>query len=267
MNTRIIKIITGILLLCASIAMFSFNSLNPNEKSGQNFVAPPIFSSFQLGYADVHKIRITTPDGAFIIVRTQNGWNMPDKHGYIVSNSKIDEFFKQIKALRFERIEANDPALFDSYKVGEPKEFGEGSILEFFDIGDQLIIGRHIGVVGDVVYVRKLGDAQINSASGKLDSIINKTDWLLFDIFPKTFIGLPDFEFIDVAPITKAPIIFNKTYVFPNTDSLEIKAYKNLGKYWLVFSAKGNSPETEAFNNSTKNWAYAIKKEAFEALQ
>ncbi len=178
----ILKFLLGLTIL-TSIGSFLYSNRKILESQEILSQKPKVFNNIGNRFVDVKRIRITVPEGAFNINRRDTGWQMYERSDYPVSNDKINEFAAQIAKLEKGEIAAQSPQQFDELGVGEPMEFGFGTIIELFDAQDQLINATHIGRNGNNLFVRKLGDQEIYNAIGTLSPIENISDWLDYKVF------------------------------------------------------------------------------------
>ncbi len=178
----ILKFLLGLTIL-TSIGSFLYSNRKILESQEILTQKPRVFNNIENRFVDVKRIRITVPEGAFNINRRDTGWQMYERSDYPVSNEKINEFAAQIAKLEKGEIAAQSPQQFDELGVGEPMEFGFGTIIELFDAQDQLINATHIGRNGNNLFVRKLGDQEIYNVIGALSPIENISDWLDYKVF------------------------------------------------------------------------------------
>ncbi|MBN8648258.1 MAG: DUF4340 domain-containing protein [Caulobacterales bacterium] len=178
----ILKFLLGLTIL-TSIGSFLYSNRKILESSEMLSQKPKVFNNIENRFVDVKRIRITVPEGAFNINRRETGWQMYERSEYPVSSEKINEFAAQIAKLEKGEIAAQSPQQFDELGVGEPMEFGFGTIIELFDAQDQLINATHIGRNGNNLFVRKLGEQEIYYAIGSLGAIESISDWLDYKVF------------------------------------------------------------------------------------
>lgn len=178
----ILKFLLGLTIL-TSIGSFLYSNRKILESQEILTQKPKVFNNIENRFVDVKRIRITVPEGAFNINRRDTGWQMYERSDYPVSNEKINEFAAQIAKLEKGEIAAQSPQQFDELGVGEPMEFGFGTIIELFDAQDQLINATHIGRNDNNLFVRKLGDQEIYNVIGALSPIENISDWLDYKVF------------------------------------------------------------------------------------
>ena len=179
-KARILTLIAFVLIafLGISYALYGFQKPEPNPKMPQVLTSDKVFSDIKARFGDVRRIKITVPDGAFQIIKLDETWVLKEKNNYPASLEFMKIFANDISNLEKGGLVTNDPALFDKMGVGEPMEFGEGTIVELFDPQDQVISSSHIGKLGDEIYVRRMGDRNIFSAKGKFIEINNLQNWL-----------------------------------------------------------------------------------------
>lgn len=181
------KLLLGILLISGVAYYIFINRDNITQARNNTAIAPKVFSGLSHQLSEVRRIKITYPKGAIQLVRDGDNWVMEERSGFLVSRSYLENFTNAMINLRKGDFVTDDPTKFDTLNVGEPVEFGRGNIVEFFDAGDQLIMGSHIGQKGDQSYVRAMGENRVYSAD-KIDlDITDIAAWL-------------DINFLNIAP-------------------------------------------------------------------
>lgn len=299
----ILKFLLGLTIL-TSIGSFLYSNRKILESQEILSQKPKVFNNIENRFIDVKRIRITVPEGAFNINRRETGWQMYERSDYPVSNEKINEFAAQIAKLEKGEIAAQSPQQFDELGVGEPMEFGFGTIIELFDAQDQLINATHIGRNGNNLFVRKLGDQEIYNAIGALSPIENISDWLDYKVLKfKTddiisnsihITGFKEFEIkrnsanifeIDgksndkinnaaMAILNSKMIDVTKISRITNSTVLQEKIILKSGDEIEVFVVNQfnkhwlliKSKNNDLVDTKTNDWAYAIDDNSFNIL-
>lgn len=207
---RRIKLLFGLALIGAIVSLVVFNYKENPAGAATN--RELVFEEFALGLLNkTAKIRITIPDSSFQIEKDASGkWTMPERGNFPIDIEKLRRFETDIKYLYKLDHRTSDPSQFDRLGVGEPKEFGEGTTIEFFDNSGKIIAGSSVGQIGNLIFVRKIGALEVYSASGELMDISKKTNWL-------------DFGFLDVPPAAIAAVNIQKN----DGDSFSISRGEN----------------------------------------
>lgn len=187
-DNKISKFFTFIALILLFILALSlvFYPKSPN-KSEPVIPAiiknPKVFSDIKSRFVDIRRIKITVPDGAFQLVKNNENWFVVERDNYPASQEFLQIFQNDISNLEKGGLITSDPALFDKMGVGEPMEFGEGTIVELFDPQDQVISSSHVGKTNNEIYVRRMGDRNIFAAQGKFTDIGILNVWLDLNVF------------------------------------------------------------------------------------
>lgn len=179
---QIIKLFIGIALVAAVFAYFTAAS-GKLGIWGQKEEAIKVFPTIKDNLSNVQRIKITIEKGAFQIVQKDGKWTIPERGDYLVSSESIDKFGKALAGLEKLSLSTTDPSKFDSLSVGEPTEFGNGTVVQLFDKKDQIIEGEHIGKVGNSVYIRDMGAKEVYNTKGDMPDIGNLDFWLNFKLF------------------------------------------------------------------------------------
>ncbi len=303
---KISKLLTflGLILLFILALSLVFYPKMPNINKEKPVIVeiiknPKVFSDIKARFIDVRRIRITIPDGAFQLIKTGENWQLQERENYPVSMEFLKIFADDIANLEKGGLVTNDPTLFDKMGVGEPMEFGEGTIIELFDPQDQVISSSHIGKINNEIYVRRMGDRNIFSATGKFTDIGIISNWLDLNIININKeevsnilinrIGAPNIDilykgdffideihnskisdlstlllkpkFIDVLPQNriKNNAIAKINIVLKNGQIIEYEIFQQYKAYWVKFSANNFEAHQLISKTFAKDWAYKIE--------
>ncbi len=278
------KSLIAIALLAASFAIFTLKQAG-DKKDNMAYSKPKdlVFKDLARRFPDVRRVKVTTPEGSFQFRNNNGVWQIVERNNYPLNTTKLTEFANQLASLSVMAVKSNDPGEFDELGVGEPLEFGFGSIIEFFDSQDQTIDASHIGQKRGEIYVRRMGENKIRLADGKLMDFTKINDWPDFRLYAisrqqikgigfgpnsaQTDKYVPDSEGVfqnpqaqlfvnlllvpdlhDVSTNTRINSKPIKTINFLIIDGSIIKVtfYYQNGSYWVKYKATGaNDIETE----------------------
>lgn len=194
---RRVKFLFGLALIGAIISLVAFN-YQENE-AGPAAKRELVFEEFADGLLEkTAQIRINIPDSSFRILKTETGnWVMPERTNFPIDMDKLRRFETDIKYLYKLEHRTSDPSQFDRLGVGEPKEFGAGTTIEFIDKSGKIIAGSSIGQIGNLIFVRKIGAMEVYSTHGQLMDISKRTNWL-------------DFGFLKIPPAAISTVFVQK---------------------------------------------------------
>ncbi|MGQ0664367.1 MAG: DUF4340 domain-containing protein [Pseudomonadota bacterium] len=136
---------------------------------------------------DIRMLSIARLEGAFTLVRGEQGWVMPEKSNYPASLDKVRKFLFEFAELRTMEaktsVASNYAALEVEDLAGEAKSVlvslkdGDGKEVASLIVGKQRF-GRGGGAAAEGVYVRKAGEAQAWLARGRLSVDRDSVRWL-----------------------------------------------------------------------------------------
>lgn len=285
----LLKSLIAIALLSASFAVFSLKQAG-DKKDNIVYSKPKdlVFKDLARRFPDVRRVKITTPEGSFQFRNNSGVWQISERGNYPLNTIRLTELANQLAALSIVAVKTEDPGEFDALGVGEPLEFGFGSIIELFDSQDQIIDASHIGQKANGIFVRKMGDKKVRLAQGELmefTKIQQWPDYRFYAIDATQIIGInigPTIEkSIAIAPNSKgifenspkvqslvqalvAPKFIDVTsstrinskpnarihYKISDGSILSVSIHAQNGNHWLKFNANGANGNETAFANS-----------------
>ncbi len=297
-ESAVFKFVAAIALLSASFAIFTLKTAG-DKKMDKAYAKPKelVFKDLSRRFQDVRRVKITTPEGSFQFRNTNGSWVISERANYPLNTKRLNELALQLASLSIVALKSNDPGEFDTLGVGEPLEFGFGSIIEFFDSQDQTIDASHIGQKPDGIYVRRMGESKIRLAQGTLMEFTNIKQWPDYQFFKiepaqiksigienesgkaRTINAVPNNEktkiltdfivspnLIDVTTSTRidAKPALKIKYELSDNSILRAGIYAQNGNYWVKYSALGENGAPTVFSDSlnsrASDWAFAIDK-------
>lgn len=284
----LLKFLIAVALLSASFAVFSLKQAGV-KKDDIAYSKPKdlVFKDLARRFPDVRRVKITTPEGSFQFRNNNGVWQIPERANYPLNTTRLTELANQLASLSVVAVKSNDPGEFDNLGVGEPLEFGFGSIIEFFDSQDQIIDASHIGQKADGIYVRKMGDSKIHLAQGDLMEFTKISQWPDYRFYAidvsqikgiyvgqklensisyfqenGNFANSP--KAMQLAQILTAPKLIDVTtgtrinskpvgktiYALTDNSLLTVTIHAQNGNYWLKFKANGENDTQTPFSLS-----------------
>lgn len=234
----------------------------------------PLFPQLEAQKASIKSITIASQAVRFSLVRSGDGWVMPQRDNFPGQKGQIDSLLKFLASVTDGQPRTADPALFDSLSVANPEDFGNGTRISLVDSAGAGAVDVLVGQRGQTVYLRKAGDNQVYRAVGRLGHLGEPAAWLDLefpDINPETIIsanangveivrrsdggftpagGMPnanatatvlavtDFHPVDVRRATEAPAVSSHVWTLQNGQTVEIQtAARDRGAGWVRVAA------------------------------
>lgn len=146
----------------------------------------PAFPKLQVKVNDVTEITVVHRDQKVVIVRTDKGWAVPEKHGYPAQVEKVRELItgledlklaeaKTTKADRYARLEVEEPTGTEASSVRVTLKAGAEVLVDTI-VGKRKYDLSQSGVAG--TYVRGPSDQQAWLGRGEVDPGRNTQSWL-----------------------------------------------------------------------------------------
>jgi hypothetical protein len=147
-------------------------------RSGEIRASGKVFAGIRQTFPDVRQIRVTTPAGSYRLVRDGAGWVMPERSNYPVSRPTLEALARGLADLERRAERSADPGQYNRLGVAEPREGGDGTLLEMTDGNGALLGSAWIGQRGDATYVRQSDSPTVFLASGSLPPLAEPAAWL-----------------------------------------------------------------------------------------
>jgi hypothetical protein len=143
----------------------------------------------------VRSIEIVKHDGKIVLQRSGDRWIVPDKAGYPARADAVRKLLVALAELEtveaktrnaelYNRLNLQDPSVADSKAVQVTVKDGQDAALASLLIGKKRTppTGATASAAGDMIYVRKVGDAQTWLAQGQLELRDTALDWTQRDV-------------------------------------------------------------------------------------
>lgn len=133
------------------------------------------------GEADV--IMVQSGDESFHVTRDPNGWIVPERGGYPVSQGAIARFDSAMRDMTIRAAKTRDPAKHARLELGDPGTDGAGVQVDVASVEGDVIATVILGKDGpDGFYVRRPADPQTYAVSGARPDIDAPSDWIDLDV-------------------------------------------------------------------------------------
>ncbi|MET0181295.1 MAG: DUF4340 domain-containing protein [Caulobacterales bacterium] len=147
-------------------------SSRPEQAQGQ------VLPNLQASLERARRIIVTSPEGAYRIERTDDGWTMRDRGDYPVNAARVKQLTDGLSELVYTRRMTSDAQRHPRLGVGDPREGGRGVLVQIEDGQGALLANVILGVETQGLYVRKPGENQVWAARGELPPLRDAAMWL-----------------------------------------------------------------------------------------
>lgn len=154
-----------------------------------------LFGGLEDRLATAQVIEIAKHDGKFSIVRHDDKWLVPDKSDYPARADMVRKLLVGLGELETIEAKTRNPQLYDRLNLQDPStdgskavqitvKDGQGATLASLLIGKRRTppVGAAASTAGDMIYVRKAGDAQTWLVQGQVEMHDNAVDWAVRDV-------------------------------------------------------------------------------------
>ncbi len=189
-------IVAGIMAATAAVTItIEARSARPDLAAG---LAAPGFAEH---IADAQKITIVSKDESFRIERIERGeeraWVMRDRADYPVRADRLAALSENLTQLALARRMTSDPSKHARLGVGDPREGGEGVLVQIEDERGAFLVNLIFGIDSGALYVRRPDEDQTWSARGEAPPLRAIAAWL--DLAPQVFLP-QDVARVEVTP-------------------------------------------------------------------
>jgi hypothetical protein len=173
-RTLIMAGLAGGLSLLAVLTNLSTGGVAaPTERTGK-----PVLPGFAKLREDATAIRITLADERYSLIATGDGWRLDTRDGYPVRPDRLDELAAGLEGLVWDLPRTDDPERLEGLGLGDPRESGNGALVEILGAdgkpGAALITGRK----GDAIYARRPDEMKAYRVTGDLPPLYAAEAWL-----------------------------------------------------------------------------------------
>jgi hypothetical protein len=138
----------------------------------------PVVPGLEANIGGAQRIIVTSADASYRIERTQRGWAMRDRGDYPVLSSRLAQLTDGLESLRYTRRMTSDESKHDRLGVSDPREGGEGVLVQIEDGRGALLVNLILGIEPSGLYVRRPDDDQTWAARGDLPPLRDVAAWL-----------------------------------------------------------------------------------------
>lgn len=166
--------LAGGLGLLALAAEFAGHAPAPRS----DLTGRPVLPGFTEVRADAREIRVTLADASYSLVAAPEGWQLAEAAGYRIRADRLNELATGLEELTWDAPRTNDPGKLNRIGLGDPREGGNGALVEVIGPGGEIAAALITGRKDEHIYARKPGDRQAFRVTGSLPPLYSPEAWL-----------------------------------------------------------------------------------------
>lgn len=174
---RLSLVAAGAWILFILFSMFSPSASDSSPRTGH-----PVLKNFSAIKGEIARIRVTTSDGAYNLLRQADQWVLAETGGYPVRSDRVTTLIDGLETLSWGERRTADPARLSYLGLGDPRDGGNGVLVEVFARDGartgEVITGRR----GGQTYARAADETVAFRARGTLPPLHTREPWLDLDI-------------------------------------------------------------------------------------
>ena len=177
-TVEVLAIIAGALWLGVLLmALFGPHRGGESPRTGQ-----PVLENFSTIRDDVGEIRLTMADDTYSLKLGEDGWGLSEAGGYPVRADRLSQLAEGLETLTWGARRTSNPDKLSQIGLGDPREGGNGVLVEVFARNGALSASMITGRRGPYIYARKPDDNLAFRAEGDLPPLYSRQSWLDLDI-------------------------------------------------------------------------------------
>lgn len=193
---RTLIILASVASVSALLGAASF--MPPAEELPRAEVGQRVLPAFESKAPLVTLVMVTTEEESYHLVKNPDGWVIPEKGNYPVSNARIQELTQALSNIVYADAMTHDAKKFDRIGLGDPAIGGTGALLEVGDGSGTSFAKLLVGYRDGRSYVRRPDEAQAWSVTnGVLPPLQRAVRWLDLNVAP---LKAEDIADVDVRP-------------------------------------------------------------------
>lgn len=159
------------------MSLFSPNTSDVSPRTGD-----PVLKNFSAVRSDTGMIRFTMADTSYTLERREGQWVMAETGGYPVREDRLNELAEGLETLSWGARRTSNPERLDRLGLGDPREGGNGVLVEVFATNGTRTAAMITGRRGEYLYARDPGETMAFRAEGDLPPLYTREAWLDLDI-------------------------------------------------------------------------------------
>lgn len=169
----------------ASALLGAASFIPPGEDLPRAEVGQRVLPAFESKASLVALVMVTTGEESYHLVKNDDGWVMPEKGNYPVSDARIRELTDALSSMTYARPMTHDAKKFDRIGLGDPTTGGTGALLEVGDGSGTNFAKLLAGYRDGRSYIRRPDETQgWVVGNGVLPPLQRAVRWLDLDVAP-----------------------------------------------------------------------------------
>ncbi|MEM5515912.1 DUF4340 domain-containing protein [Henriciella sp. AS95] len=162
-------------LILMSLFAPSTNDISPRT-------GDPVLKNFSAVRGDTGSIKVTMADESYTLERRGNDWVMAETGGYPVRTDRLNTLAEGLETLSWGERRTDNPERMERLGLGDPREGGNGVLVQVFATNGALTAEMITGRRGDRLYARDAAETVAFRADGELPPLYTRQAWLDLDI-------------------------------------------------------------------------------------
>ena len=169
--------VAALWILYVLMALFNASGSTSSPRTGN-----PVLTNFSAIKGEIARIRVTQADGAYTLVKGDEGWVLAESGNYPVIQDQIDTLLAGLETLSWGERRTSTPERMSFLSLGDPREDGNGTLVEVFASDGaktaEMITGRR----NQYTYARMPDEMIAFRVRGELPPMRTREAWLDLDI-------------------------------------------------------------------------------------
>ncbi len=184
LDTRRRKTVEWLSITAAAlwILLFLMSLFAPAQSDVSPRTGDPVLPNFSTVRSDTGAISFTMADERYTLERRQGEWVMAETGGYPVREDRLATLAEGLETMTWGERRTAEPARFSRIGLGDPREDGNGILIEVFASNGsksaEVITGRR----NETLYARDPGENVSFRVEGDLPPLYTREAWLDLDI-------------------------------------------------------------------------------------
>lgn len=175
------QVMSAFALIMTGLAV-SVETMRPGSEDTQRRTERPALPGFSDIRARTDQIRVTLADQTYTLNRAGETWHLDGPDGFPVRPELLAQLGEGIESLIIEEARTRDAAKMSALGLSDPREGGNGALIEFLDSNAESMAGLITGYKAGRVYVRRPGEMTAFRAKGTLPPLHGAQAWLDLDV-------------------------------------------------------------------------------------
>ncbi len=184
LDTRRRRTIEVLSIIAAGLWIFLLlmSLFAPSENDTSPRTGEPVLKNFSAVRSDTGAIRFTMDELSYTLEQRNGQWVMAETGGYPVREDRLTTLAEGLETMTWGERRTSDPARFGRIGLGDPRDGGNGVLIEVFATNGsktaEIITGRR----NEFLYAREPGENVSFRVEGDLPPLYTREAWLDLDI-------------------------------------------------------------------------------------